>query len=165
MTPDSLPAADRTPAANPRVTALETKLLSMPPVRALGIHVARFEGNVLTLAAPLSANVNDKGSAFGGSLASAMTLAAWGLATLELQQAGFQADVYVQDSTLRYLKPLYDDLRVEARIVPGQDWTSFLASFASRGKARCTLLADAFDAQGTVVTSFEGRFVALRPGN
>ena len=153
--------------ANPpdRVAALERKLLSMPPVRALGIHVARFEGNVLTLAAPLTHNVNDKGSAFGGSLASAMTLAAWGLATLELQQAGFLADVYVQDSTLRYLKPLYDDLRVDARIVPGQDWTSFLASFAARGKARCTLLADAFDAQGNVVTSFEGRFVALRPGN
>jgi thioesterase domain-containing protein len=144
---------------------LERKLMSMPPVRALGIHVAGFEHDTLTLAAPLPANVNDKGSAFGGSLASAMTLAAWGLASLKLQEAGYCADVYVQDSTLRYLKPLYDDLKVDATIAPGFDWPGFVAAFASKGKARATLRAEARDAQGNVVTSFEGRFVALRAAN
>lgn len=143
--------------------ALEHALLSMPPVRALDLRVARYDGTLLELAAPLAANVNDKGSAFGGSLASAMTLAAWGLATLRLQQAGLQADVYVQDSTLRYARPLYDDLRVAARLAPGQHWDEFVAAFAARGKARATLLAEALDAQGAVTASFEGRFVALRP--
>lgn len=141
--------------------ALERRLSSMPPVRALGIHVARFDHDTLTLAAPLARNLNDKGSAFGGSLASAMTLAAWGLASLKLQEAGFCADVYVQDSTLRYLRPLYEDLKVDAMIAPGFDWPTFVATFASKGKARATLLAEARDVQGNVVTSFEGRFVAL----
>lgn len=150
---------------NPLVDAMERKLLSMPPVCALGIHVSGYVDDTLTLGAPLSANVNDKGSAFGGSLASAMTLAAWGIATLKLQEAGFVADVYVQDSTLRYLKPLYDDVRVDARLAPGQSWPAFVAAFASRGKARATVIAEARDAQGAVVTSFEGRFVALRSGN
>ena len=149
-------------AAQPMIDALERKLLAMPPVRALQLRIAAFDGETLTLAAPLSANVNDKGSAFGGSLASAMTLAAWGLATLELQGAGFAAEVYVQDSTLRYLKPLYEDLHVVARLAPGQAWADFVAAFAARGKARATLLADARDAGGAVVTSFEGRFVALK---
>lgn len=143
--------------------ALERKLFSMPPVRALGLRIEAYRDDTLVLAAPLAANVNDKGSAFGGSLASAMTLAAWGLTTLELQQAGFTADVYVQDSTLRYLKPLYDELRVTARMAEGQSWDDFAATFASRGKARARVLAEASDAQGSVVTAFEGRFVALRP--
>jgi len=147
----------------PLVAALEAKLQSMPPVRALQLRIAAHDAASLVLAAPLAANVNDKGSAFGGSLASAMTLAAWGLATLRLQEAGHAADVYVQDSTLRYAKPLYDDLRVEARLVAGESWEDFVAAFAARGRARATLVADALDAAGNVVTAFEGRFVALRP--
>ena len=146
----------------PLLDALERKLLSMPPVRALQLRIDAFDGDTLTLAAPLAANVNDKGSAFGGSLASAMTLAAWGLATLELQAAGFTAEVYVQDSTLRYLKPLYEDLRVQARLAPGQSWPDFIATFGARGKARATVLADARDAGGNIVTAFDGRFVALK---
>jgi thioesterase domain-containing protein len=152
----------QTPTPPAQLDSLEGTLLSMPPVRALELRVAHYDGEALTLAAPLAANVNDKGSAFGGSLASVMTLSAWGLATLKLQEAGLVAEVYVQDSTLRYLKPLYDDLRVRARLVPDQDWNDFVAAFAARGKARATLLAEARDAQGQVVTAFEGRFVALK---
>ena len=118
-------------ATQPLLDALERMLLSMPPVRALQLRIAAFDGETLTLAAPLAANVNDKGSAFGGSLASAMTLAAWGLPTLELQSAGFAAEVYVQDSTLRYLKPLYEDLQVQARLAPDQTWRDFVAAFGS----------------------------------
>jgi thioesterase domain-containing protein len=145
------------------VRALEHTLLAMPPVRALALRVAHYDGAALTLVAPLPANVNDKGSAFGGSLASLMTLAAWGLTTLKLGEAGHRTEVYVQDSQLRYLKPLYDELRVEARLAPDQQWSSFLAAYAARGKARAHLHAEARDAQGVVVTAFEGRYVALRP--
>ena len=145
--------------------ALEHKLLSMPPVRAIGLAVAAYDGDMLRLRAPLARNVNDKGSAFGGSLASVLTLAAWGLTTLKLEEIGHVAEVYVQDSHLRYLKPLYDELQIEARLAPEQDWESFRSAYAARGKARAQLVAEARDAQGAVVTSFEGRFVALRaPG-
>ena len=70
----------------------------------------------MQLHAPLDANVNDKGCAFGGSLAGVMTLAGWGLLTLKLEEAGLEGEVYVADSQLRYLKPLYADLQAEARL-------------------------------------------------
>jgi thioesterase domain-containing protein len=57
--------------------SLQQKLLAMPPVQALGLRVGHYDGIALQLQAPLAANINDKGSAFGGSLASLMTLAAW----------------------------------------------------------------------------------------
>lgn len=156
---------NRVPMDDPQTTllrALEHKLLTMPPVRALGLHVAHYDREMLRLTAPLAANVNDKGSAFGGSLASLMTLAAWGLSTLKLAEAGHSAEVYVQDSHLRYLKPLYGELRIEARLAPEQNWETFLATYAARGKARAQLLAEARDADGAIVTAFEGRYVALR---
>lgn len=143
--------------------ALERALLSMPPVRAFDLRIGAYDGERLELRAPLAANVNDKGSAFGGSLASLMTLAAWGLTTLKLGEAGYSAaEVYVQDSQLRYLKPLYDELRIEARIAPGDSWSGFVTTYAQRGRARAQLVAEARDAQGNTVTVFEGRYVALR---
>ena len=143
--------------------ALEQTLLSMPPVRALGLRIERYDGVSLHLAAPLSANVNDKGSAFGGSLGSLMTLAAWGLTTLKLREAGHRGEVYVQDSQLRYLKPLYDELRIDAQLAADETWSGFLAAYTTRGKARARLTAQARDARGSIVTAFDGRFVALRP--
>ena len=57
------------------VERLQATLDSMPPVAAMQIRVADFSAGALQLQAPLAANVNDKGNAFGGSLASVMTLA------------------------------------------------------------------------------------------
>jgi thioesterase domain-containing protein len=143
---------------------LQSKLLSMPPVRSLQLRIDAHANGRLVLAAPLAPNVNDKGCAFGGSLASLMTLAAWGLATLELAIAGCEdAEVYVQDSRLHYLAPLYDELRAEAWLADDQDWPSFIATYRDRGKARARLHAEVRDAGGTVATRFEGRFVVLRP--
>lgn len=148
----------------PRLRHLQDCLLKMPPVRAMDLRVDRLDGDRLVLFAPLAANVNDKGCAFGGSLASVMTLSAWGLATLQLRAAGFHdAEVYVQDSQLRYLAPLYDNLYGESRLADDQDWNHFIQAYRQRGKARARLFAEVRTADGTLASSFEGRFVALRP--
>src|SRR5688572_33465248 len=89
---------------------LNAQYAAMPPVAAMRLRAVARDGDVLRLHAPLDANVNDKGCAFGGSMASAMTLAGWGLLTLRLAEAGIAAEVYVADSQLRYLRPLYADL-------------------------------------------------------
>lgn len=143
--------------------SIEQRLLSMPPVRALQLRLHDHDHDSLRLAAPLTPNINDKGNAFGGSLASVMTLAAWALMSMRLEDAGYRADVYVQDSTLRYIAPLYDDLIAEARLVPGQDWNSVIGTFAQRGKARAQLAARILDSRGTLCCTLEGRFVALTP--
>ena len=149
---------------NPHAQALEAKLRSMPPVHALGLTFNAYDGNHLQLHAPLAPNVNDKGCAFGGSLASLATLSAWSLASLKLLEAGHDgAEVYVQDSTLRYLAPLYNDLLARATLDPEHDWADFVATYAQRGKARARLSAELRCADGTLACSFEGRFVAIAP--
>ena len=45
----------------------------LPPVAAIQAQVDAYDGQRLVLTAPLSANVNDKGTAFGGSMTSQMT--------------------------------------------------------------------------------------------
>ena len=145
------------------LAALRTHLQSIPQARAMQVEIVGGTGDRLRLAAPLAPNVNDKGSAFGGSLVSLMTLSGWALATSRLAEAGLKADVYVADSHVRYLAPLEDDLQAEAWLEEG-DWETFLATFRQRGRARCRIAACVRLPDGGEATVFSGRFVALRPG-
>lgn len=145
--------------------ALQAKLLTMPPVQALQVRIAGCDDGRLRLQAPLAANVNDKGNAFGGSLVSLMTLAAWGLTTLRVEQAGLQADVYVADTEVRYLAPVLSDLQAEAWLAEDGDWEAFLATLRERGKARATLLARVLLPDGRVACEARARYAAIRkPG-
>lgn len=134
---------------------------AMPPVAAMQLSVAGFDGDRLRLRAPLAVHVNDKGCAFGGSLASMMTLASWGLVSLEIERAGLAADVFVADSQVRYLAPLYADLDVEAELAPESDWATFLDTLRQRGRARANLVARAALPDGGNATEFTARYVAI----
>ncbi len=160
-------AVARTLAAMKPITdlsILERHLLSgIPLAREMQMRVAEYDGQCLVLVAPLAPNVNDKGCAFGGSLVSLMTLACWGLATLRLGEAGHSAEVFVQDSMVNYLEPVWGELVVEAQQLLGDgEWTDFLGMYASRGKARITLTAHVTTAGGGVAARLSARFVALR---
>ena len=144
------------------LAALNTHFAAMPPVAAMHLRAVGIDGDRLRLHAPLAANVTDKGCAFGGSLAGAMTLAGWGLLTTRLAQAGIAAEVYVADSRLRYLAPLYEDLVAEAWPAPGTDWDGVSRSLRERGRARVEMVAHVVDSTGRAVAAFEGRFAAIR---
>ena len=143
---------------------LDAHYQAMPPVAAMQLSIAGYDGRRLRLHAPLSANVNDKGCAFGGSLGSLMTLAAWGLVTLRVQDAGMQAEVFVADSRIRYLAPLFADLTAEAELEPSASWDDFLTTLRERGRARTELVARVPLPDGGVAAEFAARYVALRTG-
>ncbi len=134
---------------------------AMPPVAAMDLSIAQAEADRLVLAAPLSRHVNDKGCAFGGSLVSIMTLAGWGLVTLKARAAGVDADVFVADSQVDYLAPLYDDLRAEARIAEGGDWGAFAAGLLDRGRAHVHLNAQVALSDGGLACRCRSRYVAI----
>lgn len=137
---------------------------AMPPVRAMQVRAVHYDGESLQLHAPLAHNVNDKACAFGGSLVSVMTLAGWGLMTLKLREAGIRADVYVADSQVRYLAPLFADISARAMLAPGVDWPLVLQAWQARGRARAGIAASVSAPGGTVVADLQARFAALQPG-
>ena len=143
---------------------LDAHYQSMPPVAAMHVAIVGYDGDRLRLRAPLAANVNDKGCAFGGSLGSLMTLAAWGLVSLRLQKAGIAADVYVADSEIRYRAPLYADLEAEAELDADASWDDFLATLRQRGRARTYLIARVPLPDGGVAAEFSARYVAFAKG-
>ena len=133
----------------------------IPLTRAMQLTVEAFDGASLALAAPLAPNVNDKGCAFGGSLASLMTLAGWGLPHLALEAHGLDADVYVQDSAIRYIAPVWNDFRALATVAEGEALDAFVASLRDKGKARLRVHCRVPLPDGSDAATLDARFVAL----
>jgi len=140
---------------------LDAHYQAMPPVASMHISIAGYDGARLRLHAPLAVHVNDKGCAFGGSLVSLMTLAGWGLVSLQLQAAGLEADVFVADSQVRYLAPLFADLQAEAAFATDADPAAFLDAVRSRGRGRIEVQASVPLPEGGVATVMHARYVAI----
>ncbi|ODU75391.1 MAG: thioesterase [Rhodanobacter sp. 68-29] len=132
----------------------------IPLARAMDLELQAHDDDRLVLHAPLAPNVNDKGCAFGGSLVSLMTLTGWGLVELALRARGHDCDVFVGESTVRYLQPVWADFRAEARLAGDADWTGFFATLRSRGKARIEVECKVPGTDGKPAATLSARFVA-----
>ena len=154
-----------TPDRDALLQRLQATLDAMPPVAAMGIRIAGYADGTLRLRAPLAANVNDKGNAFGGSLCSLMTIAGWGLAFLQLAEAGLDADIYVADSRIRYLKPVYEDLVAQARLETageeGADALDLTATLRAQGRVGFRVNARTVLTDGASAAVLGGRYVAI----
>ena len=140
---------------------LSATLKAMPPVVALGIEVDHYHDHQLSLRAPLAANLNDKGNAFGGSLCSLMTIAGWGIVSLTLAEAGLDADIYVADSRVRYLKPVFEDIVIDATFDDAGERAQLVDTLRKQGRASIRLKSESLLAEGGVAASFVGRYVAI----
>lgn len=133
----------------------------IPLARAMGLRVRSHDDDNLILTAPLAPNINDKGCAFGGSLVSALTLSGWGLIFLRLRKAGMHCDIFVQDSQVRYLLPVWGDFDASAKVAEGESWDNFIVTLKSRGRARlCTECAVTL-ADGKPACTVQARFAVI----
>lgn len=136
----------------------------IPLARAMELSLVHYDEDRLRLAAPLAPNVNDKGCAFGGSLASVMTLAGWALLELALQRRGEACDVFIGESTVRYLEPVWNDFHAEAQLGEGAAWSTFFDTLRARGKARIEIACRVPGNGDRTAATLAARFVAKRRG-
>ena len=134
----------------------------IPLTAAMQLEAGSVDDGALVLRAPLAPNVNDKGCAFGGSLASLMTLAAWAAIELRLEARGLDCDVYVQDSSIDYLVPVWGELQARATLAEDQSWEAFFSALAMRGKGRIGISVEVAHA-GRTAARLRARFVAKCP--
>jgi thioesterase domain-containing protein len=134
----------------------------IPLAQNMDLRLQDCDDRQLSIAAPLPPNVNDKGCAFGGSLVSTMTLTGWGLVELELRMRDLDCDVFVGESTVRYLEPVWTDFVSEARLADGADWSTFFDTLAARGRARIEVACRVPGTGEKPAATLEARFVAKR---
>lgn len=155
-------AALKESVEQPELEALNMAFTAMPPVNAMAIKAIGFDGNILSVFAPLDRNVNDKACAFGGSLVSVMTMAAWGLVTEKCRREKINAEVFIADSQVKFLAPVFGDLQASASLHADTQWNVFFQTIRSKGRARATALASIKNEQGQTLCEMTARFAAIR---
>lgn len=130
----------------------------IPITRQLGITVLRYEDETLALKAPLEANINHKGTAFAGSINAVTTLAGWGLLWLLLQEAQLAAKIVIQESTIRYRRPITEDMVATCRKPVSTHLEPFFLMLQRKGIARLELQARIWQGEHLAV-EFSGRYV------
>lgn len=130
----------------------------IPITAAIGITVAGYDGQTLTLAAPLRQNRNHKSTAFAGSLNALVTLAGWGLIWLLLKERGMTATIVIQESMSRYLRPVRADFTARCHKPDEARLGAFETTLRRRGKARLELRVEVLDGEH-VALDFTGRYV------
>lgn len=131
----------------------------IPLARAMDLSIARYSGTELEMSAPLAPNRNDKGCAFGGSMASLLTLAGWALLELGLRAEGLGCDTYIGDSQIRYREPVWGELRGSARFAAGSSLHALVAALRARSKGHVDLVC-AIAGTNAAAATLRGRFFA-----
>jgi thioesterase domain-containing protein len=141
---------------------LEAELYgTIPLVSALQLKVTQAADGQIVFFAPLAPNVNDKACAFGGSLASLLTLACWSVLRCETWAQDLPADIFVHTSKMLYIAPVWGDFTVHAQLeLPAR--AAFVQSFREKGKAASLINASVM-ADGKAAATMESRFVAMVP--
>ncbi|HEY3851570.1 MAG TPA: YiiD C-terminal domain-containing protein [Steroidobacteraceae bacterium] len=134
-----------------------------PLARHIGISVDSAHDGAAVLRAPFAPNANYKGTAFGGSLFCVAVLTGWAWATRYIEARGLNADAVIQESTIRYLKPVHGEFRGTIESPPEANVAKFLKMLARSGRGRIGLHVEIHDGR-TLSARFDGVFVAaLRP--
>ncbi len=131
----------------------------------MAVRFLYFDQRGLALTAPLAPNCNDKGTAFGGSLAAIASLAAWATCYMVLREAGeTEAEIVVAHSELDYLRPVGTAITALClRPDPGAE-AAFVAAYQNQGRARWTLMVQVPDGgEDAVALRFRGHYAARRP--
>jgi thioesterase domain-containing protein len=131
----------------------------IPLAGAMGVKVESYLDGKLVLTAPLRANHNHLGTAFGGSLATLATLAGYALLWIELGDQ--DAHIVIGNSEIHYRSPVRGDLRASCERPDSVTLARFKAQFARKEKARLTLDVT-IDGDGGTGMEFRGTYVALR---
>lgn len=128
----------------------------IPLTQSMGIEVFVANEEQVILRAPLAKNINHKGTAFGGSLYSVMTLTGWSMANVLLKSADISAEVVIQDASIEYLLPVVSDFE---SVCLAPDFSRFLLAVKKRKRGRLRLIVEIKIAE-RVAVRFHGSYVA-----
>ena len=135
----------------------------IPLSAGMELRVVEANEDRIVVEAPLEPNVNHRATAFGGSVAALAILAGWTQVHLRLRREGCDAHIVIHESAVRYDGPIHGTFRATSERVEQEAWERFMRMLERRGKGRVRLTVSV-EADGVVVASFKGSYVALVGG-
>jgi len=133
----------------------------IPMAAAMGLTVRSLDADGLVLALPLAPNINDKGSAFGGALSSALILAGWSLPRLLLRRAGIHAELVIGRCETHFLEPVRGKFEAVCPWPEAGPAADFIKTLGRKNKSALTM-HPVIRANGAVAARLSARYAALK---
>jgi len=142
----------------------------LPITQFMGLEVESYDGEALILTAPLEPNINDKQTAFGGSLYNTAVMACWGMIYLKTQEKNISCNQVVTEGSMKYLAPVKGRIRAICHTPSEEDLASFFEHFERKGRARIALEAAVYndtcvmkiDPETKPAVKFSGQYAILQ---
>ena len=111
----------------------------IPLLTAMHLSFVEFDELALTMEAPLAPNINNKGTAFGGSIASICLFGGWAVSTLAFMDNGIHnTEIVVYKNEMIFERPARGHLAVRAYI-ESDDFEACLARLQAEDPDRIRL--------------------------
>ena len=142
------------------VEELQKKLHNeIPLTKYMDIKIKEYNEKELITTAPLSININDKGTAFGGSLSTITIISAWSLCWLIAKELRFNSkNIVVIRNENSYKKPVTKDISCYTQ-KPSQEEIQRLKEKLETKKSASIKINSYIIEDNEVCVEFEGYYV------
>ncbi|MBN7572562.1 thioesterase [Clostridium sp. 2-1] len=134
---------------------------NIPITEAMGISVTEFTKSRVILAAKLKPNINDKLTAFGGSINTLMTICGWSMVFVNIKEIDPKAQIVIKKSNINYRAPIREDFTAECEIFGDETRREFLETYTKHNKSRLDLKV-VIKNKETVFAEYEGQYVVFK---
>ncbi len=125
----------------------------IPIIKSMGMKPVYYDEQCLKLELPLEPNINDKGIAFAGSLASGATFCGYAVIKMLLNKHGFEQNLAAVSSNAKYMAPVTGDFIVTAKLPTPEKIDQFLQKLKTKGKGSLALTVAVTCDEKLVMTS------------
>jgi len=133
----------------------------IPITAHLGAAIKSYDGQTLTISAPLDANINHRNSAFGGSLSAVAILSGWALLFIRMKELGLHTRLVIQSSAFEFTNPVTADFDAVCTLPPAKTYDRFIRTLEKHGRARISVDSEV-QCNGISCGSHTGVYVAVQ---
>lgn len=142
------------------INKLQEKLHNeIPLTKLMQINIKKYNDKELISSAPLDININDKGTAFGGSLSTMTIISSWSMCWLISQELGFDSkNIVVIKNENSYKKPVTKDIICHTNKPSKKQIELVKSKLEEKGSASIKITSSIIE-DGDVCVEFEGMYV------
>lgn len=131
----------------------------IPMTKLMQVKIDEYKNNNLTTSIPLDININDKGTAFGGSLSTLTTISSWCMCWLISKELGIDSkNIVVIKNETSFLLPVKKDITCYTKKPSQNDILILKEKIDKKGSASIKVESKIVE-EGNVCVEFSGIYV------
>jgi len=134
----------------------------IPLTAAMQISVRETSATTIVIAAPLPPNINHRHTAFGGSISTLATVAAWSWLHVDSTRLHLPTRLVIRSNRVEYLKPVVGEFIATCAPPSPEAYEGYHEALRRKGTGRIEMTSTV-TCEGVLAATFSGVFVGIRP--